>query len=90
LELLISQIQARSAENPLRVLLVFGNPLGNFVGDTVIATQHVRFLKSVAPQTEISVWTGDPDVWRYLCPDILTVSIPPLMELDHGYDLIFF
>lgn len=73
-----------------RVLLVFGNPLGNLVGDTVIATQHVSRLRSIARKTNIDVWTGDPDVWEYLCPSVSTVVSADVIPLVNRYDLVIF
>jgi hypothetical protein len=76
--------------NPCRVLLVFSNPLGNATGDTVIATQHARFLPQLARHVEISVWTGDPDIWIYFCPEVTAVAFVDRKALSRDYDVVVF
>jgi hypothetical protein len=71
-----------------RALVVFANPLGNSMGDTVIATQHIAFLRRI-PGIDISVWTTNGDVWRSIGgKDIRIYPAVGERELAFGFDLI--
>ena len=72
-----------------QTLYVFANPLGNAVGDTVIATQHVQFLLGI-PRNDLTVWTANSDIWRALAPG--TARITSLISSDQlkAFHIIFF
>ena len=65
-----------------RVLYVFGNPLGNALGDTVIASQSVSYLRRIAPGVELSVWTGDSEMWKRWWPGVETRAALAIEDLD--------
>jgi len=90
LQVLRDWLRSRPHGCVCRALLVFGNPLGNAIGDTVVATQHIPFLRSIASEVQVSVWSGNPEVWLYLCPGVRTITVPPLQTLGSDYDFIFF
>ncbi len=76
---------ARRRGRPCRVLYVFGNPLGNALGDTIIASQSVPYLRHIAPRVQVSVWTGDERIWKLWRPGVdtrATLAIEDLDEVD--------
>lgn len=48
------------------VLISFGNPFGNAVGDTVLATQHIEYVRRLLPNCSITVWTSTKVIWSSL------------------------
>jgi hypothetical protein len=76
---------ARRRGRPCRVLYVFGNPLGNALGDTIIASRSVPYLRHIAPRVHVSVWTGDERIWKLWRPGVdtrATLAIEDLDEVD--------
>ncbi len=51
----------------LRVLLLFGGPFTNALGDTVLATRHYDQLLSLLPKAKLIVWTADRETWKTIC-----------------------
>jgi hypothetical protein len=73
----------------VRVLLVFGGPLGHALGDTIIATNHYRFLKAALTNVRLTVWTADKETWHSICGD--EVQCHPFLserKIRSGFDLI--
>lgn len=72
-----------------RVLLVFGGPLGHALGDTIIATNHYRFLKTAFHRVRLTVWTADTATWRTICGN--EVRCNPFIskrQIHRSFDLI--
>jgi hypothetical protein len=65
-----------------RTLYVFANPLGNAVGDTAIATQHVSFLEEIKGN-EITVWTTNGE-YR----DLVFVPSARCLDMRFAFRLI--
>src|SRR6266545_778329 len=92
---LIEQIQTEAPSqrvSGIRVLIAFGNPLGNAVGETAIATQHYRFLRAIFHDMTCTVWTSSGGLWRALSgtSDIECVPTISAERLATGFDLMFF
>jgi hypothetical protein len=73
---------ARRGRRPWRVLFVFGNPLGNALGDTIIASRSVPYLRHIAPRVQVSVWTGDARIWKLWRPGVDTRATLAIRDLD--------
>lgn len=81
-ERLRGHLRRQRGSRPCRVLLIFGNPLGNPVGDTVMAVQHVDWLRHLADDVRISVWSGNGGVWHALAPGVETIELATADTFD--------
>jgi hypothetical protein len=71
-----------------RILLVFGSPLGNAFGDTIIATQHLAFLTSI-PNAELYVWTTSAEIWHAISPSAIQCELAlTATQIQSEFDLI--
>jgi hypothetical protein len=59
------------------------------LGDSVIATQHVPFLTQLADEVQLTVWTGSPALWSWLCPNVTPVTPPEHIAAD-AFDVAVF
>jgi hypothetical protein len=73
-----------------KVLLSFGSPLGNAVGDTCLATQHLPHLRHLLPASRMTVWTTSADLWKGL--DDPQLDCRPCLSMDEllSFDLLIF
>ena len=88
LERIRRYLESTGRADPCRVLLVFGNPLGNPIGDTVIAIDHARYLPRLTAHVGLSVWTSDPEIWAHLHPEVRAISFLSEKSLRHDYDVV--
>jgi hypothetical protein len=82
-------LRARQRGDRCRVLLVAGSYREMPVGDTAIATQHIPFLRQLAEQVDVTVWTGPPEVWTWLFADVDTAAPSRRVSADR-FDVAVF
>jgi hypothetical protein len=89
-ETLFDALRRQACESPrgIRVLIVFGNPLGNALGDTFIAVQHLRYWRDIEG-ARITVWTSAGEAW---CGESLDVHTQVFIGEDElvEFDVIVF
>lgn len=86
---LARHVRARRRGAACRVLLVAGAWRDMPVGDSIIATQHVPFLRRLGERVEITVWTIWPDLWEWLTPGVHATR-PPRRLRAGDYDVAIF
>lgn len=84
-----AHVAARRPRGACRVLLVTGWYRHMPIGDSVIATQHVPFLGQLADDVRITVWTGSPALWTWLCPGVRPIEPPPRIVAS-SFDVAIF
>jgi hypothetical protein len=82
-------LRARRRSDRCRVLLVAGSYRDMPVGDTAVATQHMPFLRQFGADVDVTVWTGRPEVWTWLCPDVRTAAPSRRVRADR-FDVAVF
>jgi hypothetical protein len=89
-EAISAQLRSLAEREVLRVLLCFGNPLGNAIGDTAMATQHISFLRGLNPASQITVWTSNSSLWKKLGDEDLICSSTVASITSQRFDLCIF
>jgi hypothetical protein len=83
-----ADLAERGAGRRCRVLLVVANPLGNAIGDTAMAADHLPKLRQLARRVDVTVWTANEETWRFLDPSVRTVPLVSDEQWRGDFDLI--